>query len=84
MSSSCSSLSVAHFVNGCRSFLKSNLEKGHMKVIKFAIGFCLALLLIALPLSQFQPSALSPLETMVVQQGGRKKPLDTVAKETVA
>jgi len=57
-----------------------------MKIIKFTIGLCLGLLLIALPLSQFQlsESALSPLETMVVQQGGRKKPLDTVAKETVA
>jgi len=55
-----------------------------MKLIKFAIGLCLGILLIALPFSQFQPSPLSPLETMVVQQGGRKKPLDTVAKETVA
>ncbi len=55
-----------------------------MKYIKFAIGLCLGLLLIALPLNQFQPSSLSSLETMVVQQGGRKKPLDTVAKETVA
>ena len=55
-----------------------------MKYIKFAIGLCLGLLLIALPLSQFQPSSLNSLETMVVQQGGRKKPLDTVAKETVA
>ncbi|MEL7353209.1 MAG: cytochrome c biogenesis protein CcsA [Cyanobacteria bacterium P01_A01_bin.116] len=55
-----------------------------MKILKFAIGLCLGLLLIALPLSQFQPSSLSPLETMVVQESGRKKPLDTVAKETVA
>ena len=60
-----------------------------MKLIKFTIGLCLGLLLILLPLSQFQQSGAaaplkSPLETMVVQQGGRKKPLDTVAKETVA
>ncbi|MFK8186678.1 MAG: cytochrome C biogenesis protein, partial [Phormidesmis sp.] len=59
-----------------------------MKIIKFTIGLCLGLLLIALPFSQFQQigsaAALTPLETMVVQQGGRKKPLDTVAKETVA
>ncbi|MGD1865273.1 MAG: cytochrome c biogenesis protein [Phormidesmis sp.] len=55
-----------------------------MKLIKFAVGLCLGILLIALPFSQFQASPLSPLETMVVQQGGRKKPLDTVAKETVA
>ncbi len=54
------------------------------QLIKFAIGLCLGLLLIALPFSQFQPSPLNPLETMVVQQGGRKKPLDTVAQETVA
>ena len=59
-----------------------------MKIIKFTIGLCLGLLLIALPFSQFQRSAPTnstrSLETMVVQQGGRKKPLDTVAKETVA
>ncbi|MBE9059918.1 cytochrome c biogenesis protein CcsA [cf. Phormidesmis sp. LEGE 11477] len=55
-----------------------------MKLIKFAIGLTLGLLLIALPFSQFQPSPLNPLETIVVQQGGRKKPLDTVAQETVA
>ncbi|MEO1790901.1 MAG: cytochrome C biogenesis protein, partial [Cyanobacteria bacterium J06629_19] len=55
-----------------------------MKLIKFAIGLCLGILLVALPFSQFQASPLSPLETLVVQQGGRKKPLDTVAKETVA
>lgn len=55
-----------------------------MKILKFAIGLCLGLLLIALPISQFQPSALDSLETMTVQQGGRKKPLDTVAQETVA
>ena len=55
-----------------------------MKLIKFAIGLVLGLLLIALPLSQFQQSSLDTLETIVVQQGGRKKPLDTVAQETVA
>lgn len=55
-----------------------------MKITKFIVGLCLGLLLIALPLTQFQHSPLEPLETMVVQQGGRKKPLDTIAKETVA
>ena len=55
-----------------------------MKLLKFAIGLCLGLLLTAMPFSQFQPSALDSLETMTVQQGGRKKPLDTVAQETVA
>ncbi len=54
------------------------------KLIKFAISLCLGLLLIALPFSQFQPSPTHSLETIVVQQGGRKKPLDTVAQETVA
>lgn len=55
-----------------------------MKILKFAIGLFIGLLLIALPFSQFQVSERSPVETIVVQQGGRKKPLDTVAKETVA
>ncbi len=55
-----------------------------MKILKFTLGLCLGLLLIALPFSQFQHSPLEPLQTMVVQEGGRKKPLDTVAKETVA
>ena len=55
-----------------------------MKLIKFTVALFLGLLLVALPFSQFQPSALDSLETIVVQQGGRKKPLDTVAKETVA
>ncbi|MEL6262307.1 MAG: cytochrome c biogenesis protein CcsA [Cyanobacteria bacterium J06626_6] len=55
-----------------------------MKPLKFIIGLCLGLLLIAMPFSQFQPSSLNSIETLVVQQGGRKKPLDTVAKETVA
>ncbi len=55
-----------------------------MKLLKFTIGLCLGLLLIALPFSQFQATALTPLETLVVQQAGRKKPLDTVAQETVA
>ena len=55
-----------------------------MKFLKFAIGLCLGLVLIAMPVSQFHASALDSLETITVQQGGRKKPLDTVAQETVA
>ena len=55
-----------------------------MKLLKFTVGLCLGFLLIALPFSQFQHSPLNPLETLVVQQDGRKKPLDTVAKETIA
>ena len=59
-----------------------------MKIINFAIGLCLGLLLITsawvLPNAQAKDVSLAPLQTMVVQQGGRKKPLDTVAQETVA
>ena len=55
-----------------------------MKFLKFAIGLCLGLVLIAMPVSQFYTSDLDSLETITVQQGGRKKPLDTVAQETVA
>jgi cytochrome c-type biogenesis protein CcsB len=55
-----------------------------MKILKFVIGLCLGLLLVVLPLSQFQPTAWDGLATLAVQQGGRKKPLDTVAQETIA
>lgn len=55
-----------------------------MKILKFLLGLCLGLLLIGMPISQFQPSDLDSLETMTIQQGGRKKPLDTVAQETIA
>ncbi|MEM9484927.1 MAG: cytochrome c biogenesis protein CcsA [Cyanobacteria bacterium P01_F01_bin.116] len=55
-----------------------------MKILKFLLGLCFGLLLIGIPISQFQSSALDSLETMTVQQGGRKKPLDTVAQETIA
>lgn len=55
-----------------------------MKLLKFLIGLCLGLALIVLPIGQLQSSELHSLETLTVQQGGRKKPLDTVAQETVA
>lgn len=53
-------------------------------LIKFLIGLCLGCLLLVLPLSQFQADGLESLRTLAVQLDGRKKPLDTVAQETVA
>ena len=55
-----------------------------MKIIKFIIGITLGILILIVPLSQFQTSPVAPLQNLVVQLDGRKKPLDTVAKETVA
>lgn len=54
-----------------------------MKPLKFFIGLILGLLILLVPLSQFQPDSLEPLKTLAVQLDGRKKPLDTVALETV-
>lgn len=54
-----------------------------MPPTKFLLGLCLGLLVLLLPLSQFQPDDLSDLRTLAVQLDGRKKPLDTVAQETV-
>ncbi len=54
-----------------------------MKFLKFLIGFTLGLMLLVLPLSQFQAGPLAPLQSLAVQIDGRKKPLDTVALETV-
>ena len=51
---------------------------------KFLIGLCLGCLLLFLPLSQLQADGLESLRTLAVQLDGRKKPLDTVAQETVA
>ncbi|NER22462.1 MAG: cytochrome C biogenesis protein, partial [Symploca sp. SIO1C2] len=55
-----------------------------MKPLKFIIGLCLGILILAIPFSQFQPSPVESLQTLAVQLDGRKKPLDTVARETVA
>ena len=55
-----------------------------MKIIKFIIGITLGILILVLPLNQFQTSPVAPLQNLAVQLDGRKKPLDTVAKETVA
>jgi len=53
------------------------------KFAKFLIGLLLGALLLSLPLSQFQPSPNADLERLAVQIDGRKKPLDTVAQETL-
>ncbi|MGF1512852.1 MAG: cytochrome c biogenesis protein [Elainellaceae cyanobacterium] len=55
-----------------------------INIIKFLVGLCLGCILLLLPLSQFQPDGLDSLRTLAVQLDGRKKPLDTVAKETIA
>ena len=55
-----------------------------MKILKFTLGICLAVLIAIAPFSQFQSSPVESLQNLVVQLDGRKKPLDTVARETVA
>ncbi len=55
-----------------------------VKIIKFIIGFVLGITILLFPLSQFQTSPVEPLKDLAVQLEGRKKPLDTVARETVA
>ena len=55
-----------------------------MKIIKFIIGLILGILILIVPLNQFQTSPVAPLQNLAVQLDGRKKPLDTVARETVA
>lgn len=55
-----------------------------MKLITFFIGLLLGCLLLVFPPSQFQPDSLDSLRSLAVQLDGRKKPLDTVAQETVA
>lgn len=55
-----------------------------MKIIKFIIGLALAVLVLVVPFEQFQTSPVEPLQELAVQLDGRKKPLDTLARETVA
>ncbi|NER80164.1 MAG: cytochrome c biogenesis protein CcsA [Leptolyngbya sp. SIO1D8] len=55
-----------------------------MSLIKFFIGLCLGCCLLLVPFNQFQPDGLESLRALAVQLDGRKKPLDTVAQETVA
>ena len=54
-----------------------------MKIIKFIIGLLLGTLILLIPLNQFQTAPIEPLQELAVQLDGRKKPLDTVARETV-
>ncbi|MEL7409312.1 MAG: cytochrome c biogenesis protein CcsA [Cyanobacteria bacterium J06558_2] len=54
-----------------------------MKLIKFIVGVILGISILIIPVSQFQASPLEPLQNLAVQLDGRKKPLDTVARETV-
>ena len=55
-----------------------------MKIVKFLIGLILGAVILLVPISQFQASPIAPLQDLAVQLEGRKKPLDTVARETVA
>ena len=55
-----------------------------MKIVKFLVGLILGIIILIVPLSQFQTSPIAPLQNLAVQLEGRKKPLDTVARETVA
>lgn len=64
--------------------VKSQIRFGVMKLITFFIGLLLGCLLLVFPISQFQPDGLDSLRSLAVQLDGRKKPLDTVAQETVA
>ena len=49
-------------------------------VLQLCFGLAIALIICIFPLSQFQTS---PFQTIAVQLDGRKKPLDTVARETI-
>ncbi|MGD1901109.1 MAG: cytochrome c biogenesis protein [Geitlerinemataceae cyanobacterium] len=55
-----------------------------MKLLKFLLGLVLGCLVLVLPVSQFQPDTLDSVRSLAVQLDGRKKPLDTVANETLA
>lgn len=55
-----------------------------MNILKFLLGLLLGVLVCVVPLNQFQTTPLEPLQTLAVQLDGRKKPLDTLAWETVA
>ncbi|GAB4552108.1 MAG: hypothetical protein Tsb0014_46090 [Pleurocapsa sp.] len=54
-----------------------------MKIFKFIIGLLLGILILITPFDRFQTSPIEPLQNLAVQLDGRKKPLDTVARETV-
>lgn len=54
-----------------------------MKVLKFALGLLLGAILVFVPFSTWQPAPAEGVQTLAVQLDGRKKPLDTVARETL-
>jgi len=54
-----------------------------INLLKFCLALGLGLLICLVPLSPTQSDDLGALRTLAVQLDGRKKPLDTVAKETV-
>ena len=54
-----------------------------MKIFKFIIGLCIGIAIFLTPFSQFQAAPLESVRDLPVQLEGRKKPLDTVARETV-
>lgn len=55
-----------------------------MKLLKFILGLCLSLLILLIPMTQSHSPNIGSLKTLGVQLDGRKKPLDTVARETIA
>ncbi len=54
-----------------------------MKPVKFLLGLVLGIIIFIIPFNQFQPSPFASVKEIPVQLDGRKKPLDTVARETV-
>ncbi len=54
------------------------------QIISLIMGLVLGIMVLIIPLGQFQTSPIAPLQNLAVQLDGRKKPLDTVARETVA
>ena len=54
-----------------------------MKLLYFLFGILLAVVLVLVPVNRVQPFPSPSLQTLAVQLDGRKKPLDTVAQETI-
>ena len=52
--------------------------------VKLMVGLLLGVILVVTPLLQTQSDGLESVRALAVQLEGRKKPLDTVAKETIA
>ena len=64
--------------------IKEGFATQNRQIVKFIIGFVLGVSLLFVPLNQWQTSPIKSLQELAVQLDGRKKPLDTVARETVA